>query len=179
MHSQRDVGHKVYSFNHYAAEIKPVTRVRITIRSGHFGRGRDSITHSKNISAAREAIYQILVSRSKSVLPSKPMQALRKLSSALRCLLRLLTTSVPTRKFQLVLTLTRQGKVFTGLDERSLEHVGEKGEHRVQGCEVLLFARLAVLDASQELSEDSQIQDKRGGKEGVLSEDSMSVMIET
>jgi len=42
-----------------------------------------------------QVLYQILLSRSKSVLPSKPMQALRKLSSALRCLLRLLTTSVP------------------------------------------------------------------------------------
>lgn len=113
------------------------------------------------------------------MLPSKPMQALRKLSSALRCLLRLLTTSVPTRNFELVLTLTRHGKVFTRLDERSLEHVGEKGEHRVQGCEILLLARLAVLDASQELSEDSQIQDKWRSKEGVLNEDGISVMIKT
>ena len=95
---------QVYSFNHYAAEIKPVTRVRITKCSGHFGRGRDNITHSKNISAG-EAIYQILVSRSKSVLPSKPMQALRKLSRALRCLLRLLTTSVPIGIFELILGL--------------------------------------------------------------------------
>ena len=75
--------------------------------------------------------------------------------------------------------MTRRGKVFTRLDERSLKHVGEKREHRVQGREVLLLARLAVFDASQELSEDSQIQDKRGSKEGVLSKDSMSVMIKT
>jgi len=42
-------------------------------------------------------VYQILVSRSKSTLFSKPRQALRKDSRALRCLLRLLTTSVPER----------------------------------------------------------------------------------
>lgn len=40
-------------------------------------------------------VYQILVSNNKSVLPSRPTQALRNASSALRCLLRLLTTSEP------------------------------------------------------------------------------------
>lgn len=45
--------------------------------------------------------YQILVSSSKSLLPSKPTQALRKVSSAFLCLDSELTTSVPsnTREF--------------------------------------------------------------------------------
>lgn len=40
--------------------------------------------------------YQILVSSSKSLLPSKPTQALRKVSSAFLCLESELTTSVPS-----------------------------------------------------------------------------------
>jgi hypothetical protein len=42
-------------------------------------------------------IYQSLVSSKRSLLPSNPIQAFKKLSKALRCLLRLLTTSVPRK----------------------------------------------------------------------------------
>jgi len=61
----------------------------------------------------------------------------------------------------------KQGEL-TRLDEGSLEHVGEEGEHRIQGREVLSLTDLAVLNTSQELSEDSQIQDERRSQEGVL-----------
>ena len=57
---------------------------------------------------------------------------------------------------------------LTRLDEGSLEHVGQEGEHRVQRRKGLLLTGLAVLNTSQELSEDSQIQDKRGSQEGIL-----------
>jgi len=57
---------------------------------------------------------------------------------------------------------------LTRLDEGSLEHVGEEGEHRVQRRKVLLLTGLAVLDTSQELSEDSQIQDERSSQERIL-----------
>ena len=40
------------------------------------------------------------------------------------------------------------------LDERGLEHVGKERQNWVQGREFLLFADLAVLDTSQQLSKD-------------------------
>ena len=57
---------------------------------------------------------------SRSELPSKLMQALKGLSTALQCSLRLswLTTSVPV--------------ALTAFDQGSFEHVVEEGEHRVQ-----------------------------------------------
>jgi hypothetical protein len=62
----------------------------------------------------------------------------------------------------------REGK-RTRLDEGRLEHVGEEGQHRVKRRKVLLLATdLAVLDASEELGEDGQVEDERGGEEGVL-----------
>lgn len=46
-------------------------------------------------SERKPIVYQSLVSSKRSLLLSKPTQAFKKLSRALRCLLRLLTTSVP------------------------------------------------------------------------------------
>lgn len=43
------------------------------------------------------AVYQMRVSMSRSLLPSRPMQAFKNVSSALRCLFRLFTTSVPAK----------------------------------------------------------------------------------
>lgn len=45
-------------------------------------------------------VYQILVSNNKSALLSRPTHALRNASRALRCLLRLLTTSEPDKDRQ-------------------------------------------------------------------------------
>lgn len=42
-----------------------------------------------------QTLYQMRVSSMRSLLPSKPTQAFKKASRALRCLLRLLMTSVP------------------------------------------------------------------------------------
>ncbi len=57
---------------------------------------------------------------------------------------------------------------LTRLDEGRLEHVGEQGQDGVQGREVLLLTDLAVLDAREELAQDSQIQDQGSSEEGVL-----------
>ena len=57
---------------------------------------------------------------------------------------------------------------LTRLDEGRLEHVGEQGQDGVEGSEVLLLTDLAVLDAGEELAQDSQVQDQGSGEEGVL-----------
>ena len=72
-----------------------INQIKQNTFKGHFGRDRRLVERKK-----KKSIHQILVSRSKSLLPSKPIQALRKLSRALRCLLRLLTTSVPSYVFE-------------------------------------------------------------------------------
>ena len=58
--------------------------------------------------------------------------------------------------------------VGTRLDEGRLEHVREKGEDRVQRRKLLLLANFAVLDAGQEFGKNSQVQNERGGKKGIL-----------
>lgn len=57
---------------------------------------------------------------------------------------------------------------LTRLDEGRLEHVGEQGEHGVEGSEILLLADLAVFDAGEELAENGQVQDQGSSEEGVL-----------
>ena len=61
---------------------------------------------------------------------------------------------------------------LTRLDEGRLEHVGEKGENRVEGRKVFLLCGvggdLAVLNSSEEFSEDCQIQDERSGEQRIL-----------
>jgi hypothetical protein len=61
---------------------------------------------------------------------------------------------------------------LTRLDEGRLEHVGEKGENRVEGRKVFLLCGvggdLAVLNSGEEFSEDRQIQDERSCKQRIL-----------
>jgi hypothetical protein len=101
------------------------------------------------------------------------MHALRKPSSALRCLLRLLTTSVPAYQVR-VSTSRRDGRgTRTRLDERGLEHVREEGEHWVERRKVLpgaLGGEGAVLDTREQFGEDRQIEDERGREERILGE---------
>ena len=54
-------------------------------------------TRHKHIAISLASLYQIRVSRSKSELPSRPMHALRNVSSALRWRESEFTTSVPVR----------------------------------------------------------------------------------
>ena len=67
--------------------------------------------------------------------------------------------------------MRRDGKL-TRLDERSLQHVGEEGEDRVERRKVLLLSGVAgdfaVLNSGEEFSEYGQIQDEWRGEEGVL-----------
>lgn len=56
----------------------------------------------------------------------------------------------------------------TRLDERGLEHIGQEGKDGVQGSKVILLTDLAVLNTSEKLSENGQVQDKRSSKEGIL-----------
>ncbi len=55
----------------------------------------------------------------------------------------------------------------TRLDERRLEHVREQREDTVERLELAALG-LAILDTGEELREDSQVDDQRRGKEGVL-----------
>ena len=61
---------------------------------------------------------------------------------------------------------------LTRLDEGRLEHVGEKGKNRVEGCKVFLLCGvggdLAVLNSGEEFSEDCQIQDERSREQRIL-----------
>lgn len=98
------------------------------------------------------------------------MQALRNVSSALRCLLRLLTTSVPAKHVSIHRDTTRESG-RTRLDERRLEHIREERQHRVQRRKVLvgrLRRDVTVLDTRKELRQDRQVKDERRSKERVL-----------
>ncbi len=55
----------------------------------------------------------------------------------------------------------------TGLDERRLEHVREQREDAVERLELASLG-LAVLDAGEELRENSQVEDQRRSKQGIL-----------
>jgi len=59
---------------------------------------------------------------------------------------------------------------LTRLDKRSLEHIREERQDGIQRLEIrgLAILALAVLDASEELSEHGQVKDKRSGQKGVL-----------
>ena len=61
---------------------------------------------------------------------------------------------------------------LTRLDEGRLEHVGEKGENRVEGRKVFLLCSvggdLAVLNSGEEFSKDCQIQDERSREQRIL-----------
>lgn len=95
-------------------------------------------------------IHQTLVSRRISLFPSKPMQAFKKLSRALRCLLRLLTTSVPNKTGkQSVKRIVTMKQVRTGLNKRCFKHVAEERQDRIERRETFLLLNLAVLDTSQ------------------------------
>jgi len=59
--------------------------------------------------------------------------------------------------------------IRAGLDERSLQHVAQKGEDRVEGIKLgLASSDILVLDSGQELSEDGKVEDQRSGQERVL-----------
>lgn len=64
--------------------------------------------------------------------------------------------------------MNKRGKQLTRLNQRCLQHVGKQGQDRVQGLELAAFGSLAVLDTSEELSEDGQIQDQGSGEKRVL-----------
>ena len=55
----------------------------------------------------------------------------------------------------------------TRLDERGLAHVRKKGKDRIKRGKVLLFTS-TVLDTSEKLGKDGQVQDERGGQERIL-----------
>ena len=61
---------------------------------------------------------------------------------------------------------------LTRLDEGRLEHVGEKGENRVERRKVFLLCgvagNLAVLNSGEEFSEDCQVQDERSREQRIL-----------
>lgn len=61
----------------------------------------------------------------------------------------------------------------TRLDERGLEHVRQQAQHGVQRFELGLAGIRAagtVLDTSEKLGEDGQVEDQGSGEEGVLEE---------
>lgn len=68
--------------------------------------------------------------------------------------------------------MRRGDEKLTRLDKRSLQHVREEGEDRVERRKVLLLSGVAgdfaVLNSGEEFSEDGQIQDEWRGEEGVL-----------
>jgi hypothetical protein len=57
------------------------------------------------------------------------------------------------------LSRKRRGGLRTWLNQWSLAHVGEEGEHRVEGREFPLRTG-AVLDAGEQLGEDGQVQNE-------------------
>lgn len=58
----------------------------------------------------------------------------------------------------------------TWLDERGLAHVRKKGEHRIKRSEVFLFTS-TILDTSEKLGKNGQVQDERSGQERILNND--------
>lgn len=57
------------------------------------------------------------------------------------------------------------------LDKRSLEHVGEKGEDRVQRCKFGLGAggrNFTVVDTREQFGEDGEIKDQRRSQKRIL-----------
>lgn len=66
------------------------------------------------------------------------------------------------------LAAERVDHVSAGLDKGSLEHVREKREHTVQRLELFVLTDATVVDTSEELGKDGEIENERRGQEGVL-----------
>ena len=57
---------------------------------------------------------------------------------------------------------------LTRLDERSLEHVRQQRQDGVKRGELGLSGGVTVLDTSEKLSQDRQVQNERSCQEGIL-----------
>jgi hypothetical protein len=64
-------------------------------------------------------------------------------------------------------TYLGNGGLRTWLNQWSLAHIGEEGEHRVEGREFPLRTG-AVLDAGEQLGEDGQVQNEGRRQKRVL-----------
>lgn len=101
-----------------------------------------------------------------------PLHAFKNTSRALRCLLRLFTTSVPIKN-KSIIDKGRQkwGGKLAGLDERGLKHVRQKRKDGVQRREFgrsLVGRGATVHDTREKLGKDGQIQNEGCGEKGVL-----------
>lgn len=67
------------------------------------------------------------------------------------------------------LPVERVDDVRARLNERSLEHIGKERQNGIKRLEISAFlGDSAILNASQELGEDDEIEDERSSEEGVF-----------